>query len=173
MRLLIVAFCLVHMAAVAAYLLPRNTPWRAFNLLAGDAFNMSRPYILSLSQWQKWDIFSPDPLRRVSRFTVDAYRNGAWHTLATRTFETLQWYERPKELKILGRLEEDWGGMVPNYLEQECKLFPEAAGLRIRLQAHSIVLPKDLPSLSQFSHMRLRESERTLGETHCSTLQPS
>lgn len=170
MRLLIVAFCVLHMAAIAAYLLPRNTPWRTFNLLAGDAFNLVRPYVLSVSQWQKWDIFSPEPLRRVSHFTVDAYSNDAWHTLRTMAFDTLPWHERAKELKILSRLEEDWGNMVPGYLAQECMRFPQAAGLPIRLQSHSIVLPKDMPTLRQFSQLRLRHAVRTLGEAHCSTL---
>ncbi len=155
------------MAAIAAYVMPRQTKSDAWNVFAQKAFNLARPYVLSFSQWQKWDIFSPDPLRRSSLYSVDMLKDEGWQPLRTIDFNAVPWYDRAKELKILGRLEEDWKDMAIPFLGNECERFPEAAGHSLRLQAYTHVVPKDLDSLKRLSTTKLRTTEKTLGTVDC------
>lgn len=162
-----IVFCVGHMAAIAAYVLPQNTASPGWNTFAVHAFNTARPYVLGSSQWQKWDIFSPDPLRRVSAYSVDVYDGSSWRTLKTLDFATVPAYERAKELKILGRLEESWQDMSITFLRNECNVLPQAAGHQLRLMAHSFVLPKELHQLATFSGTPRQMSEKPLGTYQC------
>ncbi|HRH94073.1 MAG TPA: hypothetical protein PKV72_06110 [Candidatus Peribacteria bacterium] len=155
------------MAAIAAYLLPQNTASARWNAFAVNAFNSARPYVLSLSQWQKWDIFSPDPLRRVSEYSVDVNEAGGWRTLKTLSFQTIPAYERAKELKILSRLEDNWQDMSATFLRGECEALPETAGRQLRLTAHSFILPKELHELTKFSDAPRQMTDKTLGTYQC------
>lgn len=76
----IVLLCLWHMAAIALFAVPANAlP------MVGPARRALLPavqwYAFSLSQWQRWNLFSPDPLRRVTTYRVDRLRDGRWELL--------------------------------------------------------------------------------------------
>lgn len=166
----VIVFCVWHMFAIAAYVAPQNTASARWNTFAIRSFNAARPYVLGLSQWQKWDIFSPDPLRRVSLYSIEVYRNDAWRSLKTLDFQHLPASERAKELKILGRLEDSWKGMTETYLQDECIALPEAAGLQLRLNVRSYVLPKTLAELAVFSTTVPQVTETVLGSVTCPSL---
>src|SRR5437764_493460 len=100
-RNLIILFCLWHMTAVAVFLLPQRAWNRAIKQL-------TTPYVLLTSQWQQWDIFSPDPLRRVSFYSLTTDDNAGAKTLLQLDYAHLPWNARAKELKILGRLQAEW-----------------------------------------------------------------
>ncbi len=114
-RALIPVLCLFHMAAVTAYLLPPQ--------LAGIRMlkQATEPYILRMSQWQKWDIFAPNPLRRVSVYRIEITRNGTDTVKIPLNSKSLPWYEQVKDMKILGRFQEGWKPLVPAYLSSYCK----------------------------------------------------
>lgn len=70
-----------HIFAVAIYAIPREandtfSKWTRFDLLP-----IVSPYILQTSQWQLWNIFSPDPLRRVTSYIVEKKEDEDWKEL--------------------------------------------------------------------------------------------
>jgi hypothetical protein len=150
----VVVFCLWHMAAVGLYLFHGNAPKALLK-----AKELTRPYVLLTSQWQKWDIFSPDPIRRVSVFQIQTnaptFRNtqngtpdsGGFVSTFSLSRTDIPLWQRAKELKILSRLREDWKRLVPNYLYGYCASLPGTEGHDLRLVAHEYVLPSTLLEL--------------------------
>ena len=166
-ELLIVAFCLWHCAAVAVYLLPNGTP-EPLSSVISQAKGVVTPYMLSFSQWQWWDIFSPDPMRRASEYRIDININGMWKPVRFVTYNSLPWAERAKEIKILERLEDDWGTLIPFYLRPICATLARSEGSTVRLVAVSTILPDRLDRLSRLSLMPVTPTERVLGSVLCS-----
>ncbi len=159
---LIIAFCVWHMFAVAAYLLPASDE----NAL-GAVRRISVPYVFALSQWQQWDIFSPNPLRRNSIYRIERYEEGTWETAMIIDFHSLTWHERAKELKILGRLQDDWKILLPNYLTSLCPDIPNAHGKDIRLLVQTIILPSDLSALKQTITTKRDPTDKVLASVQC------
>lgn len=163
-EILIVLFCVWHCSAVSLYLLTNKDSagfWSAREVVS--------PYILLLSQWQMWNIFSPDPLRRVSSYRIDTRINGIWKPLQNIDYDHLRWPERAKELKILERLEDSFSVLVPSYLQSSCTRL-QAEGKTIRLVARSTVLPALLQELITLRLQTLLATERVLGTTLCASL---
>ncbi len=153
---LIIVFCLLHMFAVAVFLLPSN-----------PLHTLVRPYMQLTSQWQSWDIFSPDPLRRASFFRLEIETKDMPETVALLDAAHLPWYERAKELKVLGRLYDDWGVLAADYVRSMCPQFPQAAGEVMRLVASSTVIPSDLPHLATLASWNPSFEDRTLATIRC------
>lgn len=155
------------MFAVAAYLLPTeytDTVGRTMKIMN----RLSAPYVLSLSQWQKWDIFSPDPLRRVTDFRIESRVVDVWRTERVFTYDTLSWHERAKELKVLGRLEYGWERLIPSYLSAACRELGIGSS-EVRLVAEYWILPMNLRSLRKVSSSKFERTTRILGSTYCRT----
>ena len=157
-QILIVTFCLWHMFAVASFLMPRATP---------IAHAIVWPYMQLTSQWQSWDIFSPDPLRRASFFRLEMMTVNGPETLALLDAAHLPWFERAKELKVLGRLYDDWGMLAADYVRSMCPRYPQAAEEVLRLTASSTVIPSDLPHLAVLASWNPQFEERTLATIRC------
>jgi hypothetical protein len=155
---LIIVFCLLHMFAVTAFLMPRKM---------AVVQPIIRPYIQMLSQWQSWDIFSPDPLRRASFFRLETETDDMPETVALLDAAHLPWYERAKELKVLGRLYDDWGVLAADYVRSMCLRYPQAAGEVMRLVASSTVIPSDLPHLAVLASWNPPFEERTVATIRC------
>ncbi len=149
------------MAAIAVFLLPRG-------ILPNEAHELTRPYILWTSQWQKWDIFSPDPLRRVSSYAIEVRQGERWVAIRNIDTNSLPWYAHAKELKLLGRLEENWNKLTSGYLRYECASLPGLAGATLRLRAIWYVLPSDTYALKRFSHGKPTTNDKVLGAVQCS-----
>lgn len=161
---LIVAFCLWHMTAVTLYLVPSgwngvgSTPIRSVR-------SLTDPYVLSFSQWQQWNIFSPDPLRRVSVFRVEATVGGET-TPTVFDSEKLSLLRRAKELKVLYRLEDDWKSLVEPYLLTFCTRSADE-NIELQLLRTYSVLPADLDSLKRVSKKKLPAETGVLGSVRC------
>lgn len=165
-KTIVIFFCLWHSAAIALYLLPAlNVP--LIGPVIGEAKAVTKPYILSLSQWQSWDIFSPDPLRRSSTYRIDRFDAGTWKAVRSISYDTLSFTERAKEIKILERLEDSWQRLIPSYLQPLCNAIPQSEGGTLRLVAISQILPKELHPLQRLSQIRLPKTEKILGSTLC------
>lgn len=158
---LIIIFCLWHMFAVAGYLLP--TKDTSFDPLRQIAV----PYVLSLSQWQKWDIFSPNPLRRNSVYIIERNAGDRFEKAMIMDFVHLSWRERAKELKILGRLQDSWKTLLPSYLLSLCRRTADARGTDVRLLVHTTILPSDLSALRRMAETPQTPSETLLTKVHC------
>ncbi len=157
----VIVFCLFHGFAIAVFLLPSNT-WTE------TPKNLVRPYMLLTSQWQQWDIFSPDPLRLVSFYRLETIEeSGQPTTLLQMDRAHLAWYESAKELKILGRLEDKWHSLVPTYITSLCDRMPQAAGKTVQLVARSAMLPKDNRQLGDLANWQPEFTEKSLGSARC------
>lgn len=162
LAILIVCFCLWHMIGVALYLLPV-----ADTGLLHDARQITAPYVLSFSQWQKWDIFSPNPLRRNSIYRIERNAGDRWETAMTMDFQHLSWHERAKELKVLGRLQDSWKPLLPDYLMSLCPRIPGGPGTDVRLLVANTVLPSDLKSLRKTVETTHIPQETLLASVRC------
>ena len=94
-----------------------------------------RPYILATSQWQRWNLFSPDPLRRVIEMDFDQKIDGRWVSVFTLNQHNVTWWQRAPELKIMRRMEDE--KMLPlqeRYMFDFCRRhrIPEGTQMRIR-----------------------------------------
>lgn len=157
---LIVAFCLWHMTAVVLYVVPRSLKNRFPQIGAVRA--LTDPYVLLMSQWQQWNIFSPDPLRRVSVFHVESTLNGVVGPRIVDS-ERLSPWRRAKELKVLYRLEEEWQSARETYLLSLCG--NTHAELQL-LRSHT-VLPANLAMLNHVATTTLPLETNVLASVTC------
>lgn len=160
--ILIVGGCLWHMFAIAVYLLPTNIEGTL-----GSMRQKSAPYVLSLSQWQKWDIFSPNPLRRNSVYRIERNAGDRWETAMILDFHHLPWHQRAKELKVLGRLQDSWKALLPDYLMSLCSRIPGGPGTDVRLLVATTVLPSDLEALKNTTEETIIPQETLLASVRC------
>ncbi len=110
------------------------------------------PYVQMTSQWQRWNLFSPDPLRRVTYMSVE-YRNGRnWVTIKEIDEYHLSWWQRAPELKIIRRMEEDgMTALQERYLHDICRTQHLPEGSLLRLQRRSMVIPNnETPQTTQW-----------------------
>lgn len=79
-KTIIALFCVWHMTAIGIYSLygVENVPVLSW---LDSKREYVRPYTLITSQWQRWNLFSPDPLRRVIQMSIEAEFNGKWQTM--------------------------------------------------------------------------------------------
>ena len=153
------------MLAVAAYVFGPIVPKR-MGAFIEPLRATTIPYIQSLSQWQRWDIFAPDPLRRESAYRLEKRVRGKWVVAAVLDRASLPWYERAKQLKTLTRLEDDWRVLVPSYLKAQCEVL-DVHSRELRLIVASRILPRDLGTLRSLRLFPLQVQRRILGTVRC------
>ena len=142
-KVLIGAFVLWHSTAILSYSVydvDRIPPLRWIT----EKRDFFRPYVLATSQWQRWNLFSPDPLRRVIEMDIDQYINNMWVQVYTLNEHNVGWWQRAPELKIMRRMEAD--NKLPlrkRYIEDYCRInnIPEGTRMRVRKRWH--VIPKN------------------------------
>lgn len=162
---LIIAFCLWHMSAILLYNIPYGHP-------PFDRFRkMVEPYILTLSQWQYWDVFSPDPMRRVATFVVERNAGDRWETALVMSYDTLPWWLRVKEMKVLDRIAGNWRGLTVPYLSSLCPLIPHSSDTDVRLIMRYHILPADLQSLRHYAEKPVSDTSELLGSVRCPRAQ--
>lgn len=159
-------FCLGHMTAVAFFVVPVSYPG-GMGKIGQALHDVSAPYVLSLSQWQQWNLFAPDPIRRVSRFVVDMRTNNQWVPTAFIDPTSRAFYEYPKLMKVLGRLETTHAVLVEPFLLFYCQTEKVTQGKELRLRINYVVLPNDLFSLTHLSLNTLPITERIAGRVTC------
>ena len=170
-QLLIIAFCLWHLAAITLYVLPKNLGPIWLQTSIRSLSDITSPYVQITSQWQKWDIFSPNPMRNVHTFIVEVQEKTRWKHYKSLTPYSFPWYERGRELKILGRLTENWRGLTSKYLTTTfCDHDPNLQGKVLRLRTEIIVIPSALSDLHNVQMKTLPRGQNILGNTKCSSL---
>lgn len=142
---LIALFVLWHGFAIGIYALPLDAH-DAVSTWARKAFlPLVRPYILLTSQWQQWNLFAPDPLRRVTTYEVQRLEAGSWETLERIEPGTYPWWRHAAQFKVFERiLEERSEHREPlrrNFLSQYCKE-EGMGGSVLRLLYRIYVIPK-------------------------------
>ena len=108
-----------------------------------DQEHYVRPYILMTSQWQKWNLFSPDPLRRITEMQFDAELFGTWHTVRNLDFDHLSYFRRANELKVMRQMEDDnMGPLRERYVQDICRTQRLQIGTPMRIRKRIVVIPK-------------------------------
>lgn len=168
-RFWIVAFCLWHMYAIAIYVIPDENQVVFIDKIVTASMPASRAYVFATSQWQKWNIFSPDPIRRISIYEVSIEQNGRWNRLKILTPTSPPWYLKPKELKLARQLEEKNLGFISLYLKYICKTGQAPRGAHIKVSARSYALPpkEDLDRQGGWTKYKRGYWTTELGEQYC------
>ena len=143
-RWIIILFCVWHATAVALYSLPPDAKNPLIVSLRNNGMRIFRPYVLLTSQWQQWNLFAPDPLRRVVRYFVEIRIDDRWETFAVLDSRTIAWWRDGDELKMLRRMEEGeehWNPVRRRYLELFCMERNLTPGTPIRMVYDFHVIP--------------------------------
>lgn len=141
------------MATVAIYSIPTDGNGIAqtvrFKLLP-----IIRPYILTLSQWQQWNLFSPNPLRRVTTFHLDVQQGTTWVPL--KSFDPRQesaWNKDTYMLKALITFDSNdelYNSSLLALMRSYCisDLIPQGTTLRMRRDYY--IVPHDKEPVSEW-----------------------
>ncbi|OGJ58909.1 hypothetical protein A2635_01790 [Candidatus Peribacteria bacterium RIFCSPHIGHO2_01_FULL_51_9] len=137
----IILFCLWHMAAIFVYSIPNETKMKQM-LRSAEFF--SRPYILLTSQWQLWNLFSPDPLRRVSEYQIEIFEQNRWNSLTTLRPGSFPWWKHAAQFKLIDRILESEQNLIPlqeRYLSHLCRTYNIPPQTLIRFTYTYYVIP--------------------------------
>jgi hypothetical protein len=152
----------VHIISIVIYSLPELHYETRTSRFKNALAPLVRPYLFVTSQWQQWNLFAPDPLRRIDHYVVQIESNGAWTTVEELTPETLPWWRMADELKLMGSFAQtEYSTMRVPYLKQYCRELSLPSGTSIRMMTRSAVISKERPSDAP------QWSERMLSHTRC------
>lgn len=170
-KILIILFCMWHSVAIAIYSLYTVEGYPLLEWLDSKRPYI-RPYVLATSQWQRWNLFSPDPLRRVIEMEIDQKIRKEWIPIATINTEHIAWWRAASELKVMRRLEDD--NMQPlqeRYVQDICRTKKLPNGTALRLRKRWFVIPKHetTQSVTWWKNWQPEWNEITLLETTCSS----
>lgn len=132
------------MFAVAAYSIPLNAKEPLVVAARERLRPMVMPYLFTTSQWQQWNLFSPDPLRRVTSYILQIEKEGTWTDFAVINRKTVPWSALSRELKLLNNIEggENFMPVRQAILQNYCRTLGLPAGTPLRLVFESYVLPQ-------------------------------
>ena len=74
----IILFCVWHMFAVAIFALPRSASDELSTGVRHVFLPLVSPYVFTTSQWQQWNMFSPNPLRTITRYSCEVQQGDDW-----------------------------------------------------------------------------------------------
>ena len=140
----IVLFCLWHMTAVAITAMPGQASGMIVDALRQQMLPILQPYLLWTSQWQNWDLFSPDPMRRITRYRIDARKAlEPWHTVALLEPANAPFW-RTDEYSYVQQLENGnfgAGDLLTRYVRSTCAPLGLAQDTTVRLTIEYLILP--------------------------------
>lgn len=144
-KIALVLFLLWHMAAVFIYSIPREAndtyaKWAREELLPGVT-----PYMFATSQWQLWNIFSPDPLRRVTAYRIEVREGTTWKELTTIEPYAYSFFRHAPHMKMMGNLLDEFSDnrapYAGRFLQLTCLEYKVESQTPIRLVYRWYVLP--------------------------------
>lgn len=153
MQIGIVLFCLWQMFAVAVYAIPREAMDNFSIAMRTLLIPVVTPYMLATSQWQLWNLFSPDPLRRVDYERIEAFRHGAWFPVATISPNDYSIWRHATYSKLFANVFNEFDkSLSPAQIRLmqllACKPYDLPAGTMIRLVYEYYVIPPGLKDWS-------------------------
>ncbi|OGJ70237.1 hypothetical protein A3G69_02140 [Candidatus Peribacteria bacterium RIFCSPLOWO2_12_FULL_53_10] len=166
----IILCCVFHMTAIAAYSVSTDWGIGPLTFVREKTVPWVRGYLLMTSQWQQWNLFSPDPLRRVSRYRVQSQVDGEWQESAWLD-EGVSYHRKANLTKTLRRMEEHGHNapMLLRFLALACMERGLPPGTMIRLERAYYVLPKPEQPLSrrEWGAYEPKWTSDTMAETSC------
>ena len=153
--------------AVAA--IPKQDPHALTQAFRTILFPLVRPYILSTSQWQQWNLFAPDPLRESGTMRITGEKaDGTRVTLATLGPETVSFFRRAKELKLLRKILED-DQLLHAFALAQCRLPGESlASITLEVATRRTPSPEEVHAAGGWKNIERHEGTRTAGPFPCS-----
>jgi hypothetical protein len=142
---ILVIFFLWHMFSVAVYSIPRDakdafSQWSRFDLLP-----LVTPYMYITSQWQLWNIFAPDPLRRVTTYRTEIRRDNGWVQLEAVGPDSFSIFRHATRIKLMGNMLDEFSdnraAIAGRYLHLLCSEHNVPSGTPMRLWYDVYILP--------------------------------
>ncbi len=143
-RVMVAVFCVWHMAAMAVYAIPDPADDPAARWMKDTLQPWARPYAYALSQWQQWNLFSPEPSRGETAYAVMMETaDRRQFTLADLSPQNLPWWKSVNETTMLRKTEDlpDAGAFFERYLTSYCPLLEGQEDIRLVLLGRSRVVP--------------------------------
>lgn len=133
------------MMAIAVYALPPDVNTPLVKWLKDNPRVVVKKYVLTTGQWQLWNIFAPNPLRRITFFSLEAKQGDEWKEMTRMDTAHLPWWSQAYTLKISRRLEKESKYQVfrERITVRYCELLPLPPGTEIRLVKNSYVIPRN------------------------------
>ncbi len=145
-KIVLIIFLLWHISAVFIYSIPREAndifaKWSRIDLLPPVT-----PYMFATSQWQLWNIFSPDPLRRVTAYRIEIHEDNRWQELTTIEPYAYSFFRHAPRMKMMGNLLDEFSNnrapYAGRFLQLICLDHAVSAETPIRLVYRWYVLPQ-------------------------------
>lgn len=166
-RWLFIAFLLYHAAAVALFSVPRQSRNLPYAREIRTAFlPLIEPYLLLTSQWQRWELFAPDPLRRVTSMTVYGAKDQRWETLRVLSPDALSPSRRARELKLLRQLEKK-PSLLETYLLSHCRLSDGIGAVWAELSLSLLQSPTRIASAGGWGTYQPETRSKRIGPFPC------
>jgi hypothetical protein len=149
-HIIVGAFFFWHAAAIAIYAIPLNTADPLMRPLRSRSMSVIAPYVLSSGQWQQWNLFSPDPLRRVTRYRIEARADGGeWQALQELNPQDYNPLRHANYAKMfIGILEEDQEtyktAVARHFLLRHCASRELASGTSLRMAYIYYIVPRPI-----------------------------
>lgn len=133
------------MFAVAVYSTPRDSKSDIAKLAKAKLIPLVTPYMYTTSQWQLWDIFSPDPMRRVTSYRIDVRESEDWRELVTFAPDGYSFFRHAIRIKMTGNLlnefDDNRAPFAGRFMHLLCSEYNLSSGTPIRLVYEVYVLP--------------------------------
>ena len=146
----VAAFVVWHAAAVGLYAVPNEAPDRVSAWIRTHLTPRVTPYVLVTSQWQQWNLFAPNPLRRIVFYRIETQNAaGEWAYVASINAATYSPWRHSTRFKLLGQALEE-GTTRPELAERAaqvlCREYGMDAGTRFRVWHEVTIIPYVHPS---------------------------
>lgn len=145
----IALFCVWHVAAIGFYSVPGDAKDPVATFVREKITPRFTPYVLVTSQWQQWNLFAPNPLRRIIFYRVETQNaDGEWSYVTSINDHTYSFWRHSVHFKLLGQAIEENGGK-PELAERAaqvlCREHGIREGTRIRVWHEITVVPYVAP----------------------------
>jgi hypothetical protein len=144
-RTIIAVFFVWHATAIGVYALPWVATDTVTTSIKKSVGPYVHPYVLWTSQWQQWNLFSPDPLRRVSQYTIHEKRGDEWVRIETIRPGTYSIWRHAARFKIMSAIlesDEPSEAFVQNFLRRYCLEKGLAPDATVKVTYQTYILPK-------------------------------
>ena len=138
----VAAFVTWHMFAVGVYAVPGAAEDRFAKFAQSTLLPRVSTYILLSSQWQQWNLFAPDPIRRITYYRFEQDTPDGWEEVVTLQPGSYPWWLHATRFKILGGIMEGGSPEVADrFAHLLCAKHDIAPGTRVRIVYLVSVVP--------------------------------
>lgn len=138
-------FFVMHCIAVATYSIPTDASDTPSRWVVTHVVSRVRPYILVTGQWQQWNLFAPNPLRRIIFYRLEQENaDGSWAAIATIDDSTYSFWRHSVRFKLYGSAIPE-RGEKPELAERAaqvlCREYDLEPGAHVRLWHNVSIIP--------------------------------